>query len=267
MSLAPSRNPRSKPSFDLDCSIDDFTVGPYPDSRFLLRRIEEEMLRDGTAGNGRTLDVACGVGKLATQVGARGGEGWGLEPSAEMLGLGRWVYPNGGAVLVRGVAEKLPFCDGSFDRIICQGSLDHFVEPYDFMREAARVLRRDGRLAIALANYESLSCRLGRKLNRQGLDQRPYWEIPPDHNHKGDLSFVRELGRGMLHLERCYGVSLLWQLQGRGEWSWGNWLDRRPRALAGRILAALDRLAYHAPVLADVIVSIWRPATARVEQS
>lgn len=266
MSLAPSRTPRSKLSFDLECSIDDFAVGPYPDSQFLLRRVEEEMLRDGTASNGRTLDVACGVGKLATQVSMRGGEGWGLEPSTQMLGMSRWLYPGGGAVLVRGVAEALPFRDGSFDRIICQGSLDHFVGPHDFMREAVRVLRPNGRLVIALANYESLSCRLGRKLNPQPPDQRPYWQVPPDHNHKGDLRFVRALGRGMLHLERCYGVSLLWQLRGLGDWSWGNWLDRR-RALAGRILAALDRLAYHAPALADMIVSVWRPATPKVGQS
>jgi SAM-dependent methyltransferase len=259
LSSAPSSSPPSaKPAFDLAYSIDDVVLDPHRDGQFLYRRIEEAMLEEGTRAGGRTLDVACGVGKLATEVTARGGEGWGLEPSKEMLGLGRWVYPDGRAALVRGVAETLPFRDESFDRIICQGSLDHFVAPQDFMREAVRVLRPDGRLIIALANYESLSCRLGRWLNPPGrAAARPYWEIPPDHNHKGDLAFVRQLGYGALHLERCYGVSMLWQLQ-RGEWSWGRWLDARPQPVADGILAALDRVAYHTPALADMIVSVWK---------
>jgi SAM-dependent methyltransferase len=256
---APSSSPPSaKPAFDLAYSIDDVVLDPHRDGQFLYRRIEEAMLAEGTVAGGRTLDVACGVAKLANAIAGHGGEGWGLEPSAEMLGLSRWVHPNGRALLVRGVAETLPFRDGSFDRIICSGSLDHFVAPRDFMREAVRLLRPDGRLVIALANYESLSCRLGRWLGRRWpLPGRPYWQPPPDHNHKGDLTFVRRLRTGPLRLERCYGVSLLWQLQ-RGEWSWGRWLDARPRALAGRLLGALDRLAYRAPALADMIVSVWK---------
>jgi SAM-dependent methyltransferase len=231
-------------------------LDPHRDGQFLYHRIEEAMLEEGTRAGGRTLDVACGVGKLATEVTARGGEGWGLEPSKEMLGLGRWVYPDGRAALVRGVAETLPFRDGSFDRIICQGSLDHFVAPQDFMQEAARVMRPDGRLIIALANYESLSCRLGRSLLRwRRAAGRPYWQIPPDHNHKGDLAFVQQLGSGRLRLERCYGISLLWQFP-----RWGRCLNVLPGRPAGIVLSALDRLAYRAPALADMIVSVWRPA-------
>jgi len=227
-------------------------LDPHRDGQFLYRRLEEAMLAEGTLRGGRTLDVACGVGKLAFGVGARGGEGWGLEPSAEMLGLSRWVHPNGRAALVRAIAETLPFRDDSFDRVICQGSLDHFVAPQDFMREAARVLRPRGRLVIALANYESLSCRLGRRLGRP--KGRPYWEPPADHNHKGDLAFVRRLGNGALRLERCYGISLLWQFP-----RWGRCLNVLPGRPAGIVLAALDRLASQAPALADMIVSVWRP--------
>jgi hypothetical protein len=82
--------------------------------------------------------------------------------------------------------------------------------------------------------------------------------MPPDHFHKGDLPFVRGLGGRWLRLERCYGISLLWLLRSRG-WTWGKTLERLPGPLAGMILAALDRLAYRAPALADMIVSVWRP--------
>lgn len=262
MSLAPSRKPPSpEPDYDLDYSVHDFEVSPYRDSGFLTRRIEELMLQEALGEGGRTLDVACGVGRLVAKLRERGGDSWGLEPSPEMAGVSRWLFPAERVVLVRGIAEALPFRDGSFDRVICQGSLDHFVDPHAFMREAARLLRPDGRVIIALANYESLSCRLGRLpqrlaraiLRRQPPEQRPYWQPPPDHYHKGDLPFVRGLGGQTLRLERYYGCSLLWLLPG-----WGRALELLPNLVADRLLATLDLIANRTPGLADMIVSVWR---------
>lgn len=232
------------------------------------------MLREGAVPGGRTLDVACGAGQLAARVRARGGEGWGLDPSAEMLGLHRWLYPRATVVLVRGIAERLPFRDGSFDRVLCQGSLDHFVEPHAFMEEAARLVQPAGRVVVALANYRSLSCRVGRLLQAAGerwlgkapVAHRPYWAPPPDHFHLGDLRFVRGLGGRALRLERCYGVSLLWLLRGYWfDWRWGAWLDERPRRVRRALLRALDGIAYRTPALADMIVSVWRPNVERAQ--
>ena len=262
MSSASSKTPPlAEPAFDLDYSIHDFPVDGRLDSQFLYRRIDEVMVEEGTAPGGRALDVACGLGKLVVNLRERGTESWGLDPSHEMLGLSRWVYPDGSVVLVRSIAEDLPFRDHSFDRVVCQGSLDHFVDPQAFIREAARVLRPDGRLVIALANYESLACRIGRFRDpladgRFGQRrERPYWEPPPDHFHKGDLRFVRKLGGPCLRLERCYGVSLLWLVK-----DWDRRLEGMPRRLADAVLTALDRIAYRAPALADMIVAVWRPA-------
>ncbi len=263
MSLAPSKPPASaEPSYDLDYSIHDFEGSPHRDNRFLTRRTEEALVEEAAVRGGRALDVACGVGHLAARIRERACEGWGLEPSPEMLGVGRWLYTPDQTILVRGIAEALPFRDSSFDRVVCQGSLDHFVRPHAFMREASRVLRPDGRAIVALANYESLSCRLGRVLRplvRTLLRQapsphRPYFEPPPDHYHKGDLPFVRTLGGEEFGLERCYGVSLLWLLDG-----WGKALDRLPAWLANTMLGGLDRIAYRSPGLADMIISVWRP--------
>lgn len=268
-SVRSKRRPSAEPSFDLDYSIHDFEVDPHRDGRFLVQRMEEVMLEEGLVPHGRTLDVACGVGRLTTGIRDRGGEGWGLDPSLEMLGLSRWLFPSSQVVLVRGVAEALPFRDGTFSRLICQGSLDHFVDPHAFMREAARVLRPDGRVVIALTNYEGLSCQLGRflfwlasdLLSRPQPPHRPYWRPPPDHYHKGELSFVYRLGGKSLRLERCNGVSLLWPLYG-----WGKWLDSLPRFLADAMLAALDRIAFRTPALADMIVSVWRPCNQQGPQ-
>lgn len=217
------------------------------------------MLEESVAPGGRTLDVACGTAHLAKAVTDHGGEGWGIEPSTEMTGIARFIYPRESSVLVRGVAEVLPFRDASFERVVCQGSLDHFVRPEDFMREAARVVKPDGKVVIALANYESLSCKLGRLLRGHLKEEYPYYNPPPDHYHKGDLAFVRRLGGPWLRLERCYGLSLLWLLRDSGDWKWGEWLNDLPPRLARSIVVTLDRIAYYTPSLADMMVSVWRP--------
>lgn len=262
MSLALSRTPHTpEPVFDLDYSVNDVEIDPGLDTRYLIQRVEASMLREGFAGGGRTLDVACGVGVLAAGIAELGGEAWGLDASPEMIGLARWIFGNR-AVFIRGIAEVLPFRDGAFDRVICQGSLDHFVDPQAFMREAARILRPDGRLVLALANYESLSCLIGRLRLRLSRDllahepspQRLYWQIPPDHYHKGELPFVLGLGGEAFRLRRCYGISLLWLVKG-----WAQRLDEMPRSLADATLRALDALAYPAPELADMIISVWQP--------
>lgn len=265
MSLAPSRtHPTAEPAFDLDYSIHDVEIDTGRDTQYLTERIEELLLLEGSTPGGRTLDVACGIGKLAACVQHLDGEGWGIDPSPEMLGLSAFIFHRERPALVRGIAEQLPYRDATFDRLICQGALDHFVHPDDFMREAVRVLTPDGRLVLALANYQSLSCRLGRW--RQGFShrvlQRPlppyrlYWQIPPDHYHTGDLDFVLGLGGDALELERCYGVSMLWLLKG-----WGKRLEDAPLPLVRFLLKALDRVAYRRPRLADMLISVWRPRT------
>jgi len=242
------------PDFDLEHSFEEYADFHYPDGHFLFQRLEEALVGEAAVIGGRTLDVACGAGKLASLLAERGSEACGIDPSAEMLGLKAFVLPNSGAALVRGVAERLPFTDASFDSIVCQGALDHFVDPKSFMRDAARVLRPGGRAVIALANYSSLSCRIGRWRQRGAANgERPYWQPPHDHRHTGSLPFVRGLGVAGLRLERCYGLSLLWLVPG-----WGPRLDKLPQRLQRTLLGALDVVANRLPAQADVIVSVWR---------
>ncbi len=249
------------PEFDLTYSINDFEAGTHRDSHFLYQAIEDAMVDIATeVRRGRVLDVACGTGKLSMRIDQRGCYSVGAEASMEMVGVGRYVHPESRATMVRSIAEKLPFADGSFDRVICQGSLDHFADPHAFMREASRILKPDGRVVIALANFESVSCRLGRavdrvkrRLGRPRPSWRPYWEIPDDHNVKGDLPFIRTLGGPALALERVRGISLLWLFS-----RYGQALDRLPQGVAKAIWRAFDVVARRRPQNSDMIISVWR---------
>jgi SAM-dependent methyltransferase len=249
------------PNLDLTYSIEDFEAGTHRDSTFLYRAIEDTMLDLATeVPSGRVLDVACGTGKQAMRVAERGCLAVGAEASVEMIGVGRWVQPQSQARMVRSIAETLPFHDRAFDRVMCQGSLDHFADPHAFMREAARVTKDDGRVIIALANFESISCRLGRavdalkrRLGRKRPAWRLYWQIPEDHNFKGDLPYVRGLGGNALELEHCSGISALWNFSRYG-WA----LDHLPEPAAAAIWRAFDRLVRTRPRHSDMIISVWR---------
>src|SRR5262245_5500256 len=210
--------PTQKPDFDLSYSSEDFLAGTTRDSVWIYQAIEDAMVDLATeVPGGRVLDVACGTGKVSMRIAERGCMSIGAEASMEMIGLGRWVQPQSRAMMVRSIAEDLPFADCTFDRVICQGSLDHFVDGHAFMGEATRVTKPGGRVVIALANFESISCRLGRnidrmkwKLGRPRPPWRRYWETPEDHNVKGDLRYVKSLGGEALALDRCFGISMLW---------------------------------------------------------
>ncbi|MEX0787036.1 MAG: class I SAM-dependent methyltransferase, partial [Dehalococcoidia bacterium] len=166
-----------------------------------------------------------------------------------------------GPPLVLATAESLPFRDGTFDRIVCQGSLDHFARPRAFMRELARVLKPDGRAIVGISNFDSLSCVLGHALYRLNEDSgrpvyrgRNYWEIPSNHTFRGTYRMLRRLGEPELELVACRGISLLWLFN-----RWTKLVNALPVPLAWSMLRVLDRIAYRVPALADIVVSVWRP--------
>jgi SAM-dependent methyltransferase len=253
------------PDLDLDYSIqDDVPPGvPTRDSQFVFERMPQLIAAKATEGaRGRVLDIACGFGLQMERLREHGWETWGLEASNDLARYCNVRFAGeGGAPLVCAIAEELPFRDGSFDRIVCQGSLDHFAQPQAFMQEAARILKPNGRAVIAIHNYSSLSCRLGANLYRLkarlGLDVyrgRNYWQIPNNHTFRGSYPVLKKLGGPHLELVECRGISLLWLFR-----SWTRLMETLPRPVAWSTMTALDQIAYRTPALADVLVSVWRP--------
>ena len=49
-------------------------------------------------------------------------------------------------------SAKLPYDDSSFDKVICQLSIDYLISPLEVMREVGRVLKPGGRVAILFSN-------------------------------------------------------------------------------------------------------------------
>jgi ubiquinone/menaquinone biosynthesis C-methylase UbiE len=152
---------------DLDRDMRDvIPTSTSPDSDYLFEQMTRRTLERVAAAPGRrVLDVASGFGQDARALAAGGAIAVAAEPSARMSALA--VMQDGiGPVVhhVRSWADALPFANGSFDAVYCKGALDHFDTPGLAIAEMARVTRADGRVVLAIANFDSLSCRVARSV-------------------------------------------------------------------------------------------------------
>jgi SAM-dependent methyltransferase len=237
------------------------------DNDFIMVRMEDAFLKKAAAGApGRLLDVACGAARHAPELHRRGWKVMGLEPSPAMIAkAGRSALGSSTPLdLARGIGEALPFRDASFDRVLCQSSLDHFANPSEGMHQIARVLKPGGEAVIGIVNYGGVSCRgsrvvyaLGRKLRLIKRGKHLFWDTPVPHEHtfEANLPTLKRLGSPWLELEEVYGVSLLWAFPG-----WGKLLRPLPYPAARAVLRGLDLLARVVPSASDFIISRWRRA-------
>ena len=105
----------------------------------------------------RVLELGHGPGHLLVAMAERGLVPVGLDLSLHMGNLARWRLRRGGLAirlgsrqvvpLVRARAQALPFCDRCFGSAVATFPTEFILNPAT-LREAARVLRSDGRLVI-----------------------------------------------------------------------------------------------------------------------
>jgi SAM-dependent methyltransferase len=117
--------------------------------------------RLGVREGDRLLDLGCGFGRHSYQAARLGAEVVAFDASAEEV---RNVRDTFGAMAVageldagaarvgavQGDALRLPFADGSFDRVIASEVLEHIPADETAMAELARVLRPGGTMAVTV---------------------------------------------------------------------------------------------------------------------
>ena len=115
----------------------------------------------GVGAGDRLLDLGCGFGRHSYQAARLGAEVVAFDASADEV---RKVQDTFGAMAVageldaesarvgavQGDALKLPFADGSFDRVIASEVLEHIPDDEKAMAELARVLRPGGSMAVTV---------------------------------------------------------------------------------------------------------------------
>jgi len=133
---------RAKPDppidhFGLLASLYERLIRP-PDARWLR---ELCAFRTGQ----RLLDVGGGTGRVSQHFRSDVASVCVLDVSVGML---REALAKGGFCAGLGAAERLPFCDGAFERIIAIDSFHHFRDHRRAAGELLRVLAPGGRLVI-----------------------------------------------------------------------------------------------------------------------
>jgi SAM-dependent methyltransferase len=212
--------------------------------------------------------VASGFGQDALALAGRGSWTVAAEPSGRMSDLARMQADKAEGpqpLWIRSWSDALPFADGSFDGVICKGAIDHFDRPATAIAEMARVTRPGGRVVLAIANFDSLACRVARGLDgiREGWlggrvrRGRRHYDVPSDHFTRYEFELMREQAEAWLELEVVEGISLAWGLP-----AWTRSVSRLPAGLAQSLLEGLDAWARRLPSLADVVVLAGRPREA-----
>ena len=112
----------------------------YAERRALVRRLV------GPLTPGRAVDVGCGGGGNTGVLRDLGWQVTGLEHSPVAARLAR----SRGLTIVRGDARRLPFADGSQDLVMSTDAWEHIDDDAQVAAESARVLRRGGRLLVAV---------------------------------------------------------------------------------------------------------------------
>jgi SAM-dependent methyltransferase len=96
------------------------------------------------------LDVSCGSGFLLEAAQARGVHAFGVDLSDEAVRVARGVATGAGLAVCAG--EQLSFRDGAFDTLTCLGSLEHFLDMDQGLREMRRVVKPGSRCVIMVPN-------------------------------------------------------------------------------------------------------------------
>lgn len=114
------------------------------------------------APSARVLDLGCGTGVVARSIAARAGfagQVVGQDHSPQLIDVARRLAAEE-SVTDRVTfdvsdAEALPYADADFDAVIAHTTISHVGDPLALLREAARVVRPTGRIAVFDGDYAS----------------------------------------------------------------------------------------------------------------
>ena len=108
------------------------------------------------------LDAGCGVGYNAFYFSEKAKLIFALDINEDNLNTAIEKYPAKNIRLFLGNLENMPFLDSTFDVVYSIDVIEHLPNPKQFISEAYRVLKPDGKLIIITPNSKNLSAQLSK---------------------------------------------------------------------------------------------------------
>lgn len=147
---------------------------PRPETPSRKLTIDPELLR--LRPGHRLLDLGCGDGRHTIAAARRGCRVvafdigfWELiKLIADLIDEHTHPDPAPRVRFVIGDAARLPFPDATFDRVICAETLEHLPDDRAALREACRVLKPGGFLALSVPSH---------------FTERLYWALSPHYGY------------------------------------------------------------------------------------
>jgi ubiquinone/menaquinone biosynthesis C-methylase UbiE len=155
-------------------------------TRMVFQRQFALVARAADLGAGhRVLDLGCGAGLFLAWLSSRSDlRLHGIDISLASLRAAHGRAPS--ARLTLSDAERLPYADRSFDRVVCNGAAHHLPHLEVAFMELKRILVPGGRLVL----FEPTATGFANAVRRVALRGHRY-ESPADHEHKHELEQER----------------------------------------------------------------------------
>jgi SAM-dependent methyltransferase len=176
--------------------------GPRPDRYYRGERPEVAALVP--PGCRRVLEVGCGAGRLGRSLKGRGHHVTGIELVPEVAEEARLCLDRVETADVE--VAGFPFAPGSFDAIIFADVLEHLVNPWRVLREAAALLAPGGRVIASIPNLQHLDVITGLLRGRWQYRERGITDV--GHLRFFTLQTIRDLfrraGLRLTHVDHLY---------------------------------------------------------------
>jgi len=140
-------------------------AGSYARNRSAYSFVTDELKNGCSLNPGlKILEIGCGTGSYINElVEATGCQGWGIDPSIEML---QRTQNQAKIIYINGKAENLPFQKEFFDFIFSVDVIHHVADIRSFFRESKRVLKPGGALCTVTDSESDI---------RQQVPLTQYW--------------------------------------------------------------------------------------------
>lgn len=192
-------------------------------------------------------DIPCGAGAFSHELATRGMDVTGLDIEA----VEPFQHDPAKRVLAN-ANEGLPFENGAFDAVVTIEGIEHLENPSFFLRECARVIKRDGHIFLTTPNVDSIRSR--RYMMLKGFHRffAPKDEAHKQYGHLLPIDMVFFKGAA----ERA-GLEVVDQAVNQIKFNTiGTWIDRLLAPLLTRKLPPAMRGLI--PLFGDVMIYVLR---------